>query len=401
MKLLFLADGRSPIALNWINYFIDKGDEVHLATTFPCLPNSRLASLTFIPVAFSQAKSENEIVNGERRRLDPFLGQGSAGLRTRLRQWLGPLTVPKAARSFRRIIDQIHPDLIHAMRIPFEGMVAASAVRSVAKITPYLAPPLVASVWGNDFTFHARATPLMKRYTRNSLNIANGLHTDCQRDQRLARQWGYPEGRQTLVVPGGGGVQAEVFYPLSKRSDESQVHTRVINPRGFRAYVRNDTFFRAIPLVLQSKPDVRFLCTAMAGESKAKKWLDFLDIHSAVELLPKVSRDEMAQLFRSAEVSVSPSIHDGTPNTLLEAMACGCFPIAGDIESLREWIIPGENGLLIDPNKPGELAEAILRSLSDDGLRQKAMETNQRLIAERAEYRQVMEKVETFYRIFI
>ena len=41
----------------------------------------------------------------------------------------------------------------------------------------------------------------------------------------------------------------------------------------------------------------------------------------------------MAALFRQAQVMLSITTHDGTPNTLLEGLASGCFPIAGDIES--------------------------------------------------------------------
>ncbi len=48
-------------------------------------------------------------------------------LRTALRQWLGPLTLPGAARQLRLLIDQVQPDLVHAMRIPYEGMLAALA----------------------------------------------------------------------------------------------------------------------------------------------------------------------------------------------------------------------------------------------------------------------------------
>jgi glycosyltransferase involved in cell wall biosynthesis len=105
----------------------------------------------------------------------------------------------------------------------------------------------------------------------------------------------------------------------------------------------------------------------------------------------------MAELFRRCQVAVSPSTHDGTPNTLLEAMACGCTPVAGDIESLREWINPGENGLLVDPRDPRLLAEAILRALRDPGLRLRAWEINTRLVAERAEYGRVMSEAERFY----
>jgi glycosyltransferase involved in cell wall biosynthesis len=104
----------------------------------------------------------------------------------------------------------------------------------------------------------------------------------------------------------------------------------------------------------------------------------------------------MAELFRRCQVAVSPSTHDGTPNTLLEAMACGCFPVAGDIESLREWIDPGENGLLVDPQNAHFLAEAILQALRDADLRLRAREHNTRLVAERAEYRQVMGEAEKF-----
>ncbi len=60
MKLLFVADGRSPIALNWIAYFVDQGHEVHLVSTFPCEPALQFASLNHVPVAFSQVKGRSD-----------------------------------------------------------------------------------------------------------------------------------------------------------------------------------------------------------------------------------------------------------------------------------------------------------------------------------------------------
>jgi glycosyltransferase involved in cell wall biosynthesis len=105
----------------------------------------------------------------------------------------------------------------------------------------------------------------------------------------------------------------------------------------------------------------------------------------------------MADIFRSAAVLVSPSTHDGTPNTLLEGMACGCFPVAGDLESIREWITPGVNGLLVDPSNPDSLADAILSALDQPELRARAAEQNQRIIADRADYAQSMARAEAFY----
>jgi glycosyltransferase involved in cell wall biosynthesis len=94
---------------------------------------------------------------------------------------------------------------------------------------------------------------------------------------------------------------------------------------------------------------------------------------------------------------VSPTTHDGTPNTLLEALACGCFPVAGDLESIREWIKPGQNGLLVDAGDPSALAAAILRGLNETALRKKAAEQNAVIIAERAEYTRNMALAAKFY----
>jgi glycosyltransferase involved in cell wall biosynthesis len=390
MRLLFIADGRSPIALNWIQYFVERGEEVHLVSTFPCVPELRLASLTIVPAAFGEMAGEWGSRGMEEKR-----GKGRwwkmvpRGMRTAFRQWLGPFTLPGAARRLRKLISAIQPDLIHAMRIPYEGMVTAMALGKHSSL------PFLVSIWGNDFTLHAHSTPLMAYRTRYTLRRAHALHTDCQRDRRLADEWGFSSLRPTVVLPGNGGIQLDVFYPPSGLSQK--VVSTIINPRGFRAYVRNDTFFRAIPLVLEQKPETRFLCPAMANEAQALRWVDELGIAATVELLPKISRLQMADLFRQAQVAVSITTHDGTPNTLLEAMACGCFPIAGDINSLREWITPGVNGLLVEPTNPRTLAEAMIQALEQPALRTRAAEQNTRLIAERAEYGRVMGEAEKFY----
>src|SRR5574341_913936 len=279
MRILYVVDGRSPIALNWMRYF-DEGEhevhEVHMVSTYPCEPELKLASFHMIPSAFGDL--------GERGMGEKGVGARGfirwiipVGVRTGLRQWLGPLTLPRAARGLRDLIAQIQPDIVHAMRIPYEGMLAALAMGErgeggdgrgegghdesghTGPPIPggHIGPPLLVSVWGNDFTLHARATPTMARLTRLALRRADALHTDCQRDLRLAHLWGYPENSPAVVLPGGGGVQMDIFYPtenLAKGSEASQGVPTVINPRGFRAYVCNEAFFQAIPLVLEELP---------------------------------------------------------------------------------------------------------------------------------------------------
>ena len=414
MKILFIADGRSPIALNWIKYWIARDHEVFLASTFSCQPDLPLARLDFIPAAFSQAK--NVASTSSVKKKSPLWGAATMNLRTAIRHWMGPLTIPKAARQLNELIAEIQPDIVHALRVPYEGMVASTA----KKLTPENFPPLLISIWGNDFTLHAPSSPLMRYYTRQSLKLADSLHADCHRDIKLAKKWGFDASLPSIVLPGAGGIDQNIFYPPNTsiptfplstpssvlREGKEQVlphegGTRgglVINPRGFRGYIRNDTFFKAIPLVLKERPDTKFICPTMKGEAQAEDWMKKLGVEESVTLTPPLKREQLADTFRHAQVLVSPSTHDGTPNSLLEGIACGCFPIAGDLESIREWITPEVNGLLIDSSNEKELAKAILRALNDNDLREQAIVENQKIIAERAEYNHSMAQAEKFYK---
>jgi glycosyltransferase involved in cell wall biosynthesis len=403
MRLLYIADGRSAITQNWMEYFISKGHEVHLASSFPCDGFDGLTSMVVMPVALGGVYQQ---VGAKDRVRDRVLrGVIPVTVRTRIRQVIAPFSFPKATQALAEIIQRIQPELMHAMRIPFEGMIAAEAAEHLrSKEVNGCKAPLLISVWGNDFTLHAKSNRRLAWYTRKALQTCDGLHTDCQRDHRLAKEWGFDGSKPSIVLPGGGGVRLELFHPDETRYEaggkhlEENIHPfTIINPRGFRAYVRNDTFFRALPMVLERFSDVRFVCPGMRDEAQAQRWVNKLAMADKVVLLPAQTRVQMAELFKKAVISLSITTHDGTPNTLIEAMACGCFPIAGHIESLGEWITPGVNGLLVDPGDPKALAEAIIKAITHHELRRKAREMNLELVKERGEYGKCMEQAEAFY----
>jgi glycosyltransferase involved in cell wall biosynthesis len=78
-------------------------------------------------------------------------------------------------------------------------------------------------------------------------------------------------------------------------------------------------------------------------------------------------------------------------------MSCGCFPVAGDLESIREWITDGENGLLTDATDPHRLAESIVRALKSKELQKQAAVLNAKRIADGAEYNACMSQASLFY----
>jgi glycosyltransferase involved in cell wall biosynthesis len=402
MRLGFVVDAGSPIASNWIRWFCQMGHEVHVVSTFPVttLP-FRPASLTVVPVAMSAMSSATRLSSSSSpRRVARRLVQAlrdRVGLErlSLLRDQVGPFDALRRRGVIRKWYRTHQPELVHAMRIPFEGILAAEGLRPERV-------PLVVSIWGNDLTLHAPLSRPLAFFSRRTLRRATALHTDCRRDYSTALAWGWSNEQPWLLAPGNGGITTASFQRAPEQNailkkwslDTGPI---VLNPRGMRGYVRNETFFGSIPLVLTSVPNAQFVGVGMAGHQQAEIWRRNTLRPERVHLLPTLPSDELRALFCASTVAVSPSEHDGTPNTLLEAMAAGAFPIVGDIPSVREWIISGHNGLIVDPRSKKELAEAVVRALTEERLRQQAALANLARVKQDAEWQAVMPRVEAFY----
>jgi hypothetical protein len=393
VRILIIADGRSATTRSWIKGLMPFQDEIHLITTYPCPMVGGIKNLIFLPLAFSQVgrqPSETAQPSSTQRGEKSIIGKTISRFRKAFlvgRYTLGPLSLSFTTEKYRKIIESIKPDLIHAFRIPFEGMLAA-----------YTPPqyPLIISTWGNDFTLHANKTRLMKTATQMAVRRAEGFMADCQRDLRLAREWGLRANIPTMFAPGSGGLDMKLIQQKMESGIERE--PGVINPRGIRpVYVRNDMFFESLPIILKDYPKLPVYCAAMQGEHDAEKWKRTFDLPENVRLLPGMPQEQLWDYSLRSRVVVSPAIHDGTPNSVLESMALGCLPVVGDIESLREWIVNGENGLLVDPNSPSSIASGILRALEDDELFSRAQKINSEMIQAKADRAKIMPEVHTFY----
>jgi glycosyltransferase involved in cell wall biosynthesis len=399
MNLLYVADGRSPTAQSWITNIQRDGHRVSLISTYPCEKLPDLAEFYILPIAFSGLASSRRETGTSTARSNPLENMVKT-IRPRLlhlRHMLGPLTLPFYRNQFLKIVDGIGPELIHALRIPFEGMLAHYASQKY---------PLVVSIWGNDLTLHAQQSYRMGKATQATLLRVDGLIADTIRDIRLARSWGFNNDQPSLVAPGCGGIDLEVVerartsipgYLLERIPTN---RTLVINPRGLRpGSLRNDVFFDAARMVSSRHPEVCFLCPTMAGQPEAEQMVLTRALEKNVLLLPSLPQQDLWWLFSRSDVVISPGEHDGVPNSLLEAIASGCFPIAGDIESLREWITPGVNGLLYPPADPVALAESLLLILDNPNRQFDTARRNRKLIRERADITTIRKKVTNFYQL--
>jgi len=79
--------------------------------------------------------------------------------------------------------------------------------------------------------------------------------------------------------------------------------------------------------------------------------------------------DQVTDWLSLADIFVLPSLQEGMPNALLEAMACGLPPVATRIGGVEDIVIDGENGVLAEPGDAASLAIGLRRLLADEGLR--------------------------------
>ena len=70
-------------------------------------------------------------------------------------------------------------------------------------------------------------------------------------------------------------------------------------------------------------------------------------------------RADVAALHTQADVFINPSLTEGMPNAVLEALACGTPVVATDVGATRELVLHEQTGLLVPPGNPRALAEAV------------------------------------------
>jgi len=377
LRVLLVADTQSSTAWGWVDAVRSAGVTVLGADGKPW------------PHCPVKPNGEKGLAIVVRRRL----GCLSAKTRRRLiaiqklRRLAGPSLALLRGWRLRRVINATKPDLVHALRIPYEGMAAAAACPSGV--------PLAISIWGNDLTLHAGVNRLVAHATRKVLARADLLYADCQRDLDLAKAWRLRPTVSTALLPGGGGID---LTGLTESSRPGQMppgisvkpdQRIVVNARGLREYVRNDTLLRALSILSPDiDPRVRVVFVGASQDKSLREEITRHPLAGKIMITGQLSPDEMMCLFRQAEVSVSITDHDGTPNSLLEAMAAGAVPVCGDIPSIREWIESGTNGFLARPNDPHGVAEALRAALNlSSPEREAIIYENRQIVAARAERR--------------
>ena len=88
----------------------------------------------------------------------------------------------------------------------------------------------------------------------------------------------------------------------------------------------------------------------------------------SVRFAGRLDRDDMADLYRAADVMLNPSLADNMPNSILEALACGVPVVSTNVGGVPFLVQDGVTALLVPPGDARSMADATLRLLDDEAL---------------------------------
>lgn len=285
------------------------------------------------------------------------------------------LFVSRAPR-LRRLLKQYRPDLVFATYLISNGLTAALAWRG----------PLLVSARGADVLEQAGRRPVPAPFhgpmVRFICGRARSVHAVSEELADALVAFGIPRSKiESFPV----GVDLSVFGPRSRPGDPEAV-PRIVCTRKHEAVYENHVLVDALRDLKNRGVEFRALFVGGGSllEDTRSRVAD-RGLGGRVEVRGPVPHEEIPRLLAGSDIYVSCSSSDGTSSSLLEALACGLFPVVSWIKANETWVREGETGLLFPPGDNTRLAEALERALLDRALLRGAQRANRQLVEERGD----------------
>ena len=358
MKICYIARSSWIHTRRWLEWFAKRGHEVHLIDLGP------------------PSRSIKKII------VDGVISRGH------LRSFR---YLTKIVRV-RKIIKRINPDILHTFFIDDSGYLAW-----LSGFHPY-----IVTVMGSDLRILPEKSRIglgraLIRRTLKNADLVISVTEDLR--ERAIRFGVLPEKSHINLW----GIDFGLFHPnidVSELKKKLGIESSpvILSARQFAPIYNIDVLVKSIPLICEKLPNAKFVfCGSGYGESDLKRLVRELRIEKSVRFVGYRLYSEMPRFFNLADVVVSVTSSDGTPSSLLEAMACGAVPVVSDIPPYHEWIIDERNGLIVPVRDEKALSKAILKLLFDRSTMKEIARTNLRLVEEKVNQDQCMANMEKLY----
>lgn len=280
---------------------------------------------------------------------------------------------------------------IPLLHLPVTSFRSPSALRNAGRLRAYLKQHSIQIVHAFDAPTDLFAIPLarafrvpvavssqlwlpsfvsrsLQRMVNVTHRLADAVYVNCRAVERGLVDQERIAARRIRVCY--NGVETDVFHPPAQpRPDTDPAAPMVV---GTVAVLRPEKglslLLQAFAGVRKTVPNMRLLIVGggpmlaeLTAQSRQLGIADFCQFHPAA--------GNVADLLRTMDIFVLPSLSEAFSNALLEAMACGCCPLGSNIGGTPELIADGERGLLFEPGNAEDLAAKLARLAGEAPLR--------------------------------
>ncbi|MEP6260737.1 MAG: glycosyltransferase family 4 protein [Gillisia sp.] len=376
MKILMVSIF-APHFFNWTEQLRDSGHEVYWLDVFDS--NTTVERIDFV----------HQII-GWRYRFD-YRGRYFIKQRfPKLNRLINKVNERSLPNFFEKILMEIKPDVVQSFVLQEGGYPILKIMKKHSKI------PWIFSAWGNDLYYGQQLSKLINDI-KNTLPEFDYMFSDCLRDHQVAKSHGF-KGKYLGAFPGGGGYELNKYnkyiIPFELRN--------VILLKGYQS--RLGRCNKILEALIEHKLYFNeYNIVVFGGNKYVKRFIDESGLSSwkNLVLLEHIPKNEVLELMGKSLVYIGNSISDGMPNTLLEAIIMGAFPIQSNPGGATAEIIENnKNGLLIEnPEDVDEIRGLIFSAINDRDRLRRGIEYNNEHVRPKLERNIVKELVLEQYRI--
>lgn len=331
-----------------------------------------------------------QITNWKKRKIAPIKGE----------YWLSK-NVPKLYEAFqpylevtieekmRKLLRQIQPDVVHSFEMHSCSIPILKIMNEFPKVK------WAYSCWGSDL-FYYQDFAAQRAKISSALQRIDYIHTDCQRDYDIAVQLGF-QGKHLGIIPGGTGYKLNELKQLKTPHAER----RIILVKGYEHHVgRGLNIVKALHQINNELKDNNLEVVVYGAHQPVIDYIfqnqldyGYFDRHG-------LSHSQLLEMMGKSLISIGNSLSDGMPNTLLEAIVMGAFPIQSNPGNVTaELIQDRKNGLLINnPNSIKEITDCILLAVNSKEMLIEALKINDEIAIAKLDYEVNKLKVVDLYK---
>jgi glycosyltransferase involved in cell wall biosynthesis len=295
-------------------------------------------------------------------------------------------------KNIKNLLKTLHPDVVHINSHLFLSNY------QVAMAAHSLRIPIVVTVHGvmakRGLILNILQWVYWRTLARSLFNIAERVICLTNNDAAIVAELvgGYDK---ISVIP--NGVDVNFFKPSKQKVKGLIVWVGRFVPEKGLVYL-----LEAMRDIVKDVPLAKLL---LVGDgimmSDLKRLSRQLGLASHVEFLGAVGRATVAEILSKASVFAFPSMREGLPFSVLEAMACGVPIVGSDISGVNDIVVDGASGLLVQPRNSRSLAKAIISLLKDDERRKIMSETERKITVNNYSWSSVIQKISDVYNAVI